>query len=230
MKKRNLILLHAALGSQVQLLPLKSHLEDTFHVHAFDFRGHGQAEDADEFCMNLFVDQLHDFIEARALEETSIFGYSMGGYVALKYALRAPKKVSHIITLGTKFGWTPESAENETKQLNPEKIREKVPAFAARLQELHGENWENVVSKTAEMMLRMGAGKTLLTREDWNNISTNSLLLLGGKDAMVTVAETEHVKSQLRNAAFGLLEDAKHPIESVDLPLLKQFLIDFIEH
>lgn len=230
MKKRNLILLHAALGSQAQLLSLKSHLDDTFHVYTFDFLGHGKAQDTDEFCMNRFADQLHDFIETHKLEETAIFGYSMGGYVALKYALRSPKKVSHIVTLGTKFSWTPESAENETKQLNPEKIREKVPAFAAKLQDVHGDQWENIVSKTAEMMLRMGAGKTLLTREDWNNISTNTLLLLGEKDAMVTVSETEHVKSQLRNAAFGIVEEAKHPIESVNLTALSSMIVGFIEN
>lgn len=230
MKKRNLILLHAALGSQLQLLPLKSFLDDTFNVYTFDFMGHGNSKENEEFSLDTFVNQLSDFIEKNQLHETAIFGYSMGGYVALKYALSAPKKVSHIVTLGTKFGWTPESAASEIKQLNPEKIQEKVPAFAEKLQELHGTNWENVVSKTAEMMLRMGNGKTLLTREDWNNISTNTLLLLGEKDTMVTVSETELVKSQLRNAAFGLLEDAKHPIESVDLNLLKHMIIDFIEH
>lgn len=230
MKKRNLILLHAALGSESQLLPLKSKLESTFNVYSFDFLGHGHAQNTDVFSIDVFVKQLHDFIEANQLEETALFGYSMGGYVALKYAQKAPEKISHVVTLGTKFSWTPEIASAETAQLNPVKIREKVPAFADKLHQMHGENWEHVVLKTADMMLQMGAGKTLLTREDWNSIRTNTLLLLAEKDAMVTVSETEYVKSQLRNATFGILENAKHPIESVDLEALTEMLEAFIEN
>ena len=47
-------------------------------------------------------------------------GHSMGGYVALKLALKRPELVDRIITLGTKFNWTPEVAAKEVKMLNPD--------------------------------------------------------------------------------------------------------------
>ena len=54
----------------------------------------------------------------------------MGGYVALQLANKHPKYVQKIITLGTKFAWDKETAAKEVKMLNPEKIEEKIPAFA----------------------------------------------------------------------------------------------------
>ena len=38
---QHLILLHGALGSKEQLQPLATTLQNTFHVHSFNFSGHG---------------------------------------------------------------------------------------------------------------------------------------------------------------------------------------------
>ena len=77
----------------------------------------------------------------------------MGGYVALSAAIKAPRRFSKIITLGTKFSWSPAEAKKEIQLLNPEIIQEKVPAFANRLSHIHGkEHWQNLMLKTAQMM------------------------------------------------------------------------------
>ncbi len=84
----------------------------------------------------------------------------MGGYVGLNLAKEYPELVGRIVTLGTKFAWTKEVAEKEIKMLNPEKIAEKIPAFADRLKSIHtNNNWKEVVRKTARMMYGLGTEK-----------------------------------------------------------------------
>ena len=73
------------------------------------------------------------------IQTIDIFGYSMGGYVALWLARFYPDRVGKIFTLGTKLKWNDEEAEKEIKMLNPEKVELKVPAFAQQLAERHGE-------------------------------------------------------------------------------------------
>lgn len=86
----------------------------------------------------------------------------MGGYVALWLAHQHPERVRKIVTLGTKFDWSPESARLEVKKLDAEKILEKVPAFALILETRHAPNdWKQLLSRTSTMMLALGSDPLL---------------------------------------------------------------------
>lgn len=232
MKKLNrehLLLLHGALGSKKQFIKLKEKLESQFTVHCFDFEGHGGEVSTHNFSIDLFVENTLAYLKKNKLEEAVVFGYSMGGYVALKLALNNPNVFSKIITLGTKFNWNEESAAQEVKKLNPNLIEEKVPRFAEYLKQLHSpSSWKIVLKKTAEMMLRMGNGERL-TEDDFKKITTKVVLGIGEKDEMVSLAETEKVASFLPNAQLEVLDETPHPIEKVDIQLLNKYLINAIE-
>ena len=134
------------MGSEVQLQPLQKLLETDFTVHTLNFEGHGGRSSAHEFDMERFADNIVEKLQTLEISNTHIFGYSMGGYVALTLAKKHPDMVNTIVTLGTKFNWSVESAQQEVKMLNPAKIEEKVPAFAKRLHELHQPNdWKEVM-------------------------------------------------------------------------------------
>ena len=51
--------------------------------------------------------------EVITITRADIFGYSMGGYVALHAARRHPERIGSIMTLGTKFAWDTPTAEKE---------------------------------------------------------------------------------------------------------------------
>jgi pimeloyl-ACP methyl ester carboxylesterase len=223
----HLILLHGALCAAAQLESLQALLQEDFQVHLFDFPGHGTASEADDFSIAGFAAALRDHIVGIA-EPVSIFGYSMGGYVALYAARHFDLHIQRIITLGTKFDWQPETATKEAARLNPEKMLEKVPAFAAQLAAVHGEtNWKAVVQNTATMMLQMGE-QPPLKNDDYARISTKVHLLLGEADNMVSHEETKHVCGMLPNAAMKTLPDTKHPIDAVDQHMLAQQLKDIL--
>ena len=125
----NLILLHGALGSMEQFSEAKELLSKEFNVHVFNFSGHGGKRIETPFSIEQFVDDTSTYLDQHQIKSTHIFGYSMGGYVALQLARDHPGKIEKIMTLGTKFNWTPESAENEVRMLVPKVIESKIPKF-----------------------------------------------------------------------------------------------------
>ncbi|MBC7696643.1 MAG: alpha/beta hydrolase, partial [Burkholderiales bacterium] len=156
----------------------------------------------------------------------NVFGYSMGGYVALYLAYMQPTLLGNIITLGTKFEWTPEIAQKETKMLDAKTILEKVPKFAEDLRTRHGIEWELLLSKTAEMMLSLGTNN-VLSLNDYTTIENKILIGLADKDSMVSLAETTAVYKQLKNGAMYMLPNTKHPIETVNVSLLGKIIGEF---
>ncbi len=226
---KHLILLHGALSSSAQFNELKTLLADHVICHTPDFQGHGKnAGDGDEFSIEGFAHQIHDYCNKMELDEAAIFGYSMGGYVALCLARHQPDLVSSIVTLGTKFDWTSEHATREIQRLDPYKMEQKVPEFITELKELHGEeNWKPIVEKTARMLKEMGE-QPVLQESDLALIRNPVLLMLGDEDTMVSTKETEWAAEHLANASMQVLSETPHPFNKVESDKLVKPLLKFI--
>jgi pimeloyl-ACP methyl ester carboxylesterase len=222
-----LLLLHGALGSKTQLEPLKKILKDKGRkVYSLNFSGHsGEPFSENGFGIDVFTQDVIRFLDHEKIKTTDIFGYSMGGYVALWLAHQYPGRINHMTTLGTKFDWTPESAERETTKMDPEKIQVKVPAFARILEHRHAPNdWKELIQKTALMMHDLGQAP-LLTEEITSSIHNNIKILLGDQDDMADRQYSEVVAESLPNGMFHLLQNTPHPIEKVK----PESLIPFID-
>ncbi len=226
---QNLLLLHGAIGAADQLAPLANELKDQYRVYTMNFSGHGgQPFRADEFSIPMFADEVVQFIETEGLGQVSIFGYSMGGYVAMYLALHRPELVQKVITLATKFYWDEAIAAKEVQMLNPDKIEQKLPAFATSLKSRHApNNWKDVLLKTSEMMIKLG-GDNYLKISDYRSILSPVLLLLGDRDKMITLEETVEVYKALPNAQMAVLPGTAHPIEQVNTAMQAYFITQFL--
>jgi pimeloyl-ACP methyl ester carboxylesterase len=214
--KPTLLLLHGALGSEKQFDFLRSLLEDKFQVVSFDFEGHGATPSDDAFTMELFAKNAFNFLHQNKIESTHIFGYSMGGYVALKMAQLQADKIQNIVTFGTKFDWTEESALKETRKLNPEIIEQKVPDFAAQLKVVHSANdWKIMMGKTAEMMMDLGKGACFSSLE-LEQIQSSITIGIGNEDKMVSIVESEAAVNSLPNGNLLVLDGFQHLLEKND--------------
>jgi pimeloyl-ACP methyl ester carboxylesterase len=220
-----ILILHGALGSASQLDPFKSTLEsEGFDVHALNLSGHGGEPFQINFGIEQFAEDTLRYLDKHQLKQVNIFGYSMGGYVALWLVKYRPDRAEKIVTLGTKFDWSVESAMKEVKKLNAEKILEKIPAFARILEHRHTPNdWKMLLSRTADMMLALGQ-QPLLTKEILQTIPHQTLICLGDQDDMADRNYSEQVASFLPNGKFRLMENTPHPIEKVDLKKLSEIV------
>ena len=228
MVNKTLILLHGALGSEEQFGRLKKALDLHFEVYTFTFEGHGGVSKTGTFGMLTFVENVLTFMTSESIEKASFFGFSMGGYVALKFATIYPNKVEGIVTYGTKFAWTPEFSAGEIRKLNPEKIEEKVPKFAKHLDWIHSPlDWKDVVKDTADLMISLADNNELQT-DQLRQITNPTLILLGELDQMSTVEESRQVAAHLPNGRFELIPKFEHAIERVDHEIIVKRIREFL--
>lgn len=67
-------------------------------VCAIDTRGHGQTPiGTAPFTLSRFADDLLAFMDAHALEQADLVGFSDGGNIALLFALRYPERVRRLV-------------------------------------------------------------------------------------------------------------------------------------
>ena len=226
---QQILLLHGAIGAANQLSLLQEELADSFSVYRLNFKGHGGSPyAAAPFSIKLFAAEVIAFLDKKEISSIPVFGYSMGGYVAMYLAKYHPEKINKIITLATKFNWDETIAANETKMLNAGKIETKLPDFAAALQKRHAPNeWKTVLEKTAAMLIEMGKDNPLKP-EDYPAILHPVLLMLGDRDKMVTLDETVEVYKNLPKAQLTILPNTAHPIEMVDQARLAYEIRSFL--
>ena len=224
---KDLLLLHGALADLAQLQPLEAELQRGVRCHFMEFEGHGRTPSQHPYSIARFADNVRAFIADRRIAHASIFGYSMGGYVALALAAESDV-VESVATLGTKLDWTPEGAAAETKRLDPIKIRAKVPAFAESLERRHAGagGWELVLRRTAEFMNGLGA-KPVVDDALLARVRQPVRLMVGDRDAVVSVAETERAANALPNGRCVVLPNAPHPFEQMQIRPLAEQLLEF---
>jgi len=225
----NLILIHGAIGAADHLEPLANALSGQYHVRVLELDGHGKSSGMNHpFTLDHFANQLSNFIDTIG-GEAHVFGYSMGGFLALLQAAKPDPRVRSIFTLGTKLHWDETIATKEMAMLNPDKIEEKVPAFAAALAKRHGAaHWKEVLKNTATLLEEIGQ-KQPIRADVVRKINCPVHLCLADQDAMVTDEETRRVAGWLPSGSFSFLPNSQHPIEKVDVQVLAKKIREFIE-
>jgi pimeloyl-ACP methyl ester carboxylesterase len=223
-----LILLHGALGDVSQLASLAERLGNTRRVTRLEFEGHGASRLRDRPLRieSLAADVIERMDEA-GIARADLFGYSMGGYVALYLAATAPDRVRRAATLATKLAWTPDVAARECAMLDVATIRSKVPKFAAALEARHtGAGWETLLAATAEMLHDLGS-RPRLTNELLGTIGHPIRLAVGDRDATVGIDECAEALRLLKNGELEVHPRTPHPFEKVPLDRVATSLSEF---
>lgn len=214
------LMLHGALGCAADFAPLQAALNGQLLSVAIDFPGHGllAALPSDRFSIEAFSKTVSR--HASDEKKLRLFGYSMGGYVALYFASLFPEMVDKVFTLGTKLAWTPETGAKEASRLDPAKISEKVPLFAASLAQKHGlDHWEKNVTGTAAMLRALGEAPPL-TNEALGRIQAEVRIARGSLDNMVSEEECLQAAALIPRAGYVCLEQQPHPFDQCDPHLL----------
>ncbi len=226
MASAELLLLHGALYESRVFNPLLERLrERECEAIAFDLPGHGTADfPEDAFSIEHFGRFVLEELNRRDIERVVIFGYSMGGYIALWLARHYPERVASLLTLGTKMAWTREGAAREVEMLDADLIESKVPAFGETLRGRHGaDRYRELLARTATMMTNLGAAPEV-TPEDLEQISQPVRMMVGDRDRMVSIEETADAYRHLQNGELAVLPSTHHPLERADATMLARVI------
>jgi non-heme chloroperoxidase len=97
-----IILLHGYSDSWFSYSRVLTPLARDTRVYALDFRGHGKSDKpATGYGMRDLAADVIAFMDAKQIGRATVIGHSMGGLVAQQVALAAPKRVSHLVLVGT---------------------------------------------------------------------------------------------------------------------------------
>ncbi len=105
---RPLLLLHGWINSwdvwREAMLSLAG--ENSHKVYALDFWGFGDSSKPDDapasaFHIDSFVEMVREFMDHMGIDQAPIAGHSMGGTVALRFAIAYPERVERVIVVGS---------------------------------------------------------------------------------------------------------------------------------
>ncbi len=92
-----LIILHGLFGISDNWVSFARKISDSYHVFIPDQRNHGQSQHCDLFNYDVLTDDIYEFITEHNLDDPIILGHSMGGKVAMQFALKYPELTPAII-------------------------------------------------------------------------------------------------------------------------------------
>ncbi len=93
------IILHGLFGQSDNWVTVGRRIADQFHVFIPDQRNHGQSPHTPVHSFPAMADDLAEFIEVHEIADPILIGHSMGGKVAMTYALENPGKVKKLVVI-----------------------------------------------------------------------------------------------------------------------------------
>jgi pimeloyl-ACP methyl ester carboxylesterase len=232
-----LVLVHG-LGGKAQnfALWIPALVRRGYRVYALDLLGYGDSDRPDvDYSMALEADILNQFFDSQHIARADLGGWSMGGWVALKFAVAHPERVRRVFvddSAGVFFKpafdpklfhpTTTEQVQQLLAWLTPQAAR--IPKFVARdiIRELHPTQW--VVDRA---MKSMQSGADLLDNK-LSSIQAPVLIVWGKQDILIPLSCGEAMHQKMPGSSLAVFDGCGHlaPVECADriLPETLQFL------
>jgi pimeloyl-ACP methyl ester carboxylesterase len=203
---RPLVWLHGAFGGA----DVHPNLARDRQVIAVELQGHGHTADIDRpLTYEQMADDVAALLQHLKIEQADIFGYSMGGTVALAIAIRHPEVVRKVAINGSYYGKLEEAFE-------PESVRQfqNLPApadFPPHVKDAYAKvapdpkQWPTLVAKVKKLGLEFKG----FAREDMKSIKAPVLITLGDRD----LVRLEHAVAMYRlipNPQLAVFPGADH--------------------
>lgn len=94
-----LIILHGLFGMSDNWFTIAKRIAGRHHVFLPDLRNHGKSPHSAEFDYDVLVKDVREFLEAHNLHEVKLIGHSLGGKIAMQFALSYPEFVRKSVVI-----------------------------------------------------------------------------------------------------------------------------------
>lgn len=94
-----IVILHGLFGSSQNWVGVGRRLSTLGKVYALDLRNHGESPHASSHSLADCAQDLADWASARGVPRMRLIGHSMGGLVAMGFALRHPERTSGVASI-----------------------------------------------------------------------------------------------------------------------------------
>ena len=214
-----LVLLHGGLMTIELFGAVLPELAKTRQVIAVELQGHGRTADIDRpLRYELMADDVAALIEQLGLGQVDVFGYSLGGGVALQLAIRRPALVRKLVIASAPYataGWHPDILA-ATGLLNAEAAAQmhETPLYQAYAAVTpRPEDWPVLVTKVGALV--SGNAGTYDWTAGVKTVKAPTLLIVGDADSVLP----EHTEAMFRLIGGRVVGDLA-PLPSAQLAVL----------
>ncbi|MGI9060483.1 MAG: alpha/beta fold hydrolase [Ktedonobacteraceae bacterium] len=219
-----LVLVHGFISTHLWWQPALERLPENVKAYAIDLRASGKSEHIETgHTLADYADDLHQFVEQLGLQQFTLVGHSMGGGVAMQYALNHQDRLKALVLVdplaafGTRI--SPEiTAWINAQQGNTEGIRQIIiGAFATVPTEVYlgqlvedGVCWSKpIYLGTMEEMARFNISDRLA------EITVPTLVTWGDKDTVIPFAAIADIFTNIPHCSLEVWHGVGHsgPIE-----------------
>ncbi|MGI6105268.1 MAG: 2-succinyl-6-hydroxy-2,4-cyclohexadiene-1-carboxylate synthase [Raoultibacter sp.] len=177
-RKAPLVMLHGFSQSSDTWKTVAEELAETRFILAPDFVGHGQSEsssDAEAYTMRAIRDWLTALVQSHWINYFDLLGYSMGGRIALSYAVENPHAISSLILESTGLG----PASEQQREAMSKRDREMIDKLESVSIEAFMDEWENLPVFESQKQLSPEKRAALRAARLANNPQALRLTMLG---------------------------------------------------
>lgn len=236
-----IVLAHGILMDREMFAPQIEAAKAGTRFITWDARCHGDTENTDEpFSYWDLADDLKGLLDHLGIERAVIGGMSQGGFVALRFALRYPERVSALVLLGTQAGVEdPEKVATyevmldvwESEGLN-DQLAETVAAVILGNEWPGRAPWIAKWRQRPRSLLRQ-AFQTLVSRDDIQSrlgeIKAPALVVHGTADAAIDIEKAHRLCSDLADCEqFVAIEGGGHAVNLTHPKLVNLALQQFL--
>ena len=204
-----LLILHGAAGSTLSdTADLMRNLKPYFHVMAVDFTGHGASSSLDTpFTADLFADNARAALDHFGHDAAHVFGFSMGGNMAMQLARRHPERVRRLAVHGANVTWNNNLVDAMLSRLDPDTIP---PPVADRLEAIHTD-WKQLFTDMRTFVKTL-PGETSDMLEAVAALDTPVLVSAVDQDDLFPLAVPMMLHRKLPNARLTIVPGTRHAL------------------
>jgi pimeloyl-ACP methyl ester carboxylesterase len=227
-----LIILHGLLGMSDNWHSLATDLSQHYTVYIPDLRNHGQSPHSPQFDYEYMLNDLVDIIDKNDITKPFIIGHSMGGKLAMLFALRFPGITERLVVVDIHPGKyrADDSMLHMIETMRSMNLSD-CNSFAEAEQYLLSRISNPVLVQLILKNIRRYENKKLIWKPDvhaiYNNLSSiteaignglssnvPALFIRGSKSAYITTSDHTSLLMKFPAAVIQTIEDAGHWIHA----------------
>jgi len=215
-----LIFLHGLMGGSENWKSQVDYFKDKRRVIAVDLRGHGQSDKPrGNYSIKRFSEDLFSFVKELGIEKGVIAGYSMGGMIALRFALDHQEMVEKLIFIDTgartRLGKKLlVSASQIILQLSHKAFLKVYLSFPKNYSESEIREAKERILRIPEHVVDscLSAVKEFDVTSELRNIMVPTLIIHGSEDKQQPLSQAKDMKERIPNSELVVLEGVGHAI------------------
>lgn len=239
------IILHGLFGTSDNWQTLAKKLAEHYSVFLLDLRNHGRSFHDDEFNYKVMAEDLKDFMESHWIYSARIIGHSMGGKVAMQFALSHPDMVENLVVVdiaNERYEGGHEVIFNALLNLDLENVASRKEADTFLKAQIKDSGVRQFLLKN---LTRNKAGKyiwkmnlpviyqnyqAILSKIEGEDVFDGATLFVkGGLSKYITETNFESTKRFFPNAKLETIENVGHWVHASAPKELLKILENFLE-